>query len=74
MTDSRASTPGGLSGIREIFRLVNRHKLLILAPMLLLAGVGWMIASLTVPRFAATAALTLDVSKVQVLDREVVSR
>jgi uncharacterized protein involved in exopolysaccharide biosynthesis/Mrp family chromosome partitioning ATPase len=62
------------NGIREFVRVLNRRKIIILAPTVLIAGIAWTIASVTVPRFVATAALTLNVSKVQIVDREVVSR
>jgi polysaccharide biosynthesis transport protein len=74
MIDSRDPTQGGLTAIREFARLVYRRKFIIFVPILLIAAVAWTIASLTVPRYTATAALTLDVSKVQLVDREVVSR
>lgn len=54
----------GLSGIREVARFVNRQKLIIFAPAFLIAGIAWTIAAVTVPRFTATAALTLDVGKI----------
>ena len=62
------------NGIREFVRVFNRRRIIVLAPTVLMAGIAWTIASVTVPRFAATAALTLDVGKVQIVDREVVSR
>jgi polysaccharide biosynthesis transport protein len=68
------SEEGAGNGIREFVRVLNRRKIIILAPTLLLAGIAWTIASVTVPRFAATAALTLNVGKVQIVEREVVSR
>jgi uncharacterized protein involved in exopolysaccharide biosynthesis/Mrp family chromosome partitioning ATPase len=74
MIESQAPTQAGLSGVREVLRLVNRRKIIILAPAVLIAGIAWTIASTTVPRFTATAAVTLDVSKVQIVEREVVSR
>lgn len=64
----------GLSGVREVFRFVNRQKLIIFAPAFLIAGIAWMIAAVTVPRFTATAALTLDVGKIQLVEHEVVSQ
>jgi uncharacterized protein involved in exopolysaccharide biosynthesis/Mrp family chromosome partitioning ATPase len=74
MIESQAPTQAGLSGVREVLRLVNRRKIIILAPAVLIAGIAWTIASTTVPRFTATAAVTLLVSKVQIVEREVVSR
>ena len=74
MIDSRAPTQGGSTGIRELLRVVNRRKIIILAPMVLVAGIAWLIASVTVPRFTATAAVTLGVSKVHIVDRELVTR
>ena len=62
------------NGIRDIIRVLNRRKIVILAPTVLIAGIAWTLAAVTVPRFAATAALTLNVGKVQIVDREVVSR
>src|SRR4029077_20410907 len=38
------------------------------------AGIAWLIASVMVPRFTATAAVTLGVSKVHIVDREIVTR
>src|ERR1700747_3362237 len=74
MIDSRAPTQGGLTGIREGLRFVKRHKIAILAPMVLFAGIAWTFASTSVPRFSATSALTLNVSKVRIVENEVVSR
>jgi polysaccharide biosynthesis transport protein len=62
------------NSIREFVRVLNRRKIIVLVPTVVIAGIAWAIASVTVPRFAATAALTLAVSKVQIVDREVVSR
>ncbi len=73
MIESRAPTQGGLSGIREVVRFVNRQKLIIFVPTVLIAGIVWTIAAVTVPRYTATAALTLDVGKVQFVEHEVVS-
>ncbi len=74
MIESRAPSQGGLTGIREGLRFIRRHKIAILAPMVVFAGIAWTFASTSVPRFQATAVLTLDVRKIQVIDREVVSR
>src|SRR5882724_2683828 len=74
MIGSRAPTQGGPTGIREIFRLVNRQKIIILAPTVLIAGIAWTIASSMLPHFEAISALTLNVGKVQFVDREVFSR
>jgi polysaccharide biosynthesis transport protein len=74
MSESRAPTQGGLAGIREVLRVAYRRKFIILVPAVLLSGIGWAMASKAVPLFTATAALTLDVSKVQIVDREVVSQ
>src|SRR5438477_5856157 len=74
MIDARATTPGGFSGIREALRFIKRHKIAVIAPMVLFAGIAWMFASTRVPRFAATSALTLNVGKVKIVDYEVVSR
>src|SRR5215467_14227053 len=68
----QGSAAGG--GIRSFARLIYRRKIIIFTPAVLGVGIAWAIASTTVPRFAATSALTLNVSKVQVVDREVVSR
>jgi hypothetical protein len=72
--DSRAPTQGGLTGVRELLRVVNRRKIIILAPTVLVAGIAWLIASVTVPRFTAIAAVTLGVGKVHLVDREIVTR
>jgi capsular exopolysaccharide synthesis family protein len=76
MIDSRTFTEGApaRNGLREVLRFVKRHKVAILAPAFLFAGTAWAIASMTTPRFAATAALTLNVGKVKIVDYEVVSR
>jgi succinoglycan biosynthesis transport protein ExoP len=74
VSESRAPTQGGLAGIREVLRVAYRRKFIILVPAVLLSGIGWAMASKAVPLFTATAALTLDVSKVQIVDREVVSQ
>ena len=74
MIDARATTPGGFTGIREALRFIKRHKIAVIAPMVLFAGIAWMFASTRVPRFAATSALTLNVGKVKIVDYEVVSR
>src|SRR5215467_9631819 len=76
MIDSRAFVERvpDRNGTRDIIRVLKRRKIIIFAPVVLGAGIAWTIASTTVPRFTATSALTLNVSKVQVVDREVVSR
>src|SRR5215470_1538971 len=74
MIDTQAPTQGGSTGIRELLRVVNRRKITILAPTVLVAGIAWMIASVTVPRFTAIAAITLGVGKVHIVDREIVTR
>jgi succinoglycan biosynthesis transport protein ExoP len=75
MIGSRSiSQEGPGNGIREFLRVLNRRKIIILAPTVLVSAIAWTIASVTVPRFAAIAALTLDVHKVQIVDREVVAR
>lgn len=73
MIESQAPSQG-LAGIRELVRFVNRRKIIIFVPSVLVAGLAWAIASLTVPQFTATAALTLDVGKVQLVEHEVVSQ
>ena len=62
------------NGIREIIGLVGRRKLLIFAPAVVTAAIAWGMVSVTVPRYAATAALTLNVDRLHLVDREVVSR
>ena len=74
MIDSRGPIQGGLTGARELLRFLNRQKIIILAPTILIAGVAWIIVSVTPPRFAANAVLALDVRKVQIVEHEVVSR
>src|SRR5205814_9105368 len=74
MIDARATTPGGFTGIREALRFIKRHKIVIVAPVVLFAGIAWTFASTSVPRFSATSTLTLNVSKVRIVDNEVVSR
>ena len=63
-----------MTGIREFLRLAYRRKFMILLPTVLAGGIGWALALKAVPLYTATSALTLDVSKVQIVDREVVSR
>src|SRR5215472_11424266 len=76
MIDSQAFVEGAPAGtgIRDIIRVLKRRKIIIFAPAVLGAGIAWTIVSTTVPRFTATSALTLNVSKVQIVDREVVTR
>ena len=76
MMDSRATVEGTATrnGLREVIRFLKRHKIAILAPAILFAGCGWMIASITPQRFIATSAITLNVGKVKIVDYEVVSR
>jgi uncharacterized protein involved in exopolysaccharide biosynthesis/Mrp family chromosome partitioning ATPase len=74
VSELRATYQAGPTGIRELARFINRRKLIILTPTVLSVGIAWMMASVAVPRFAATAVLTLDVSKVQLVEHEVVSR
>ena len=74
MIEARAAAPGGPTGIGELLRLAYRRKFIILVPAVLLAGVAWVLAVAAVPRFTATSAVTLDVSKVQIVDREVVTQ
>src|SRR5215469_1157688 len=76
MIDSPAFVEGvpASNGIRDVIGVLKRRKIIIFAPAVLGAGIAWTIASTTVPRFTATSALTLNVSKVQIVDREVVSR
>ena len=76
MSDSRAFTQGASTSndVREVLRFVNRNKIIILSPMILIAGAAWLIASATQPRFVAKAVLALDARKVQVVEHEIVSR
>src|SRR5215469_9347484 len=76
MIDSRVLTQGEVAGngVRDVVRFVNRHKIIILLPMVLVAGAAWLIASATQPRFVAKAVLALDARKVQVVEHEIVSR
>jgi uncharacterized protein involved in exopolysaccharide biosynthesis/Mrp family chromosome partitioning ATPase len=76
MIDSTAFTQPGSTGndVREVARVVNRHKIIIFLPMVLIAGAAWLIASATQPRFVAKAVLALDSRKVQVVEHEIVSR
>src|ERR1700752_1858271 len=76
MIDSRVLTQGEATsnGVRDVVRLLNRHKLILLLPMLLFAGAAWLIASAMPPRFVAKAVLALDARKVQVVEHEIVSR
>src|SRR5215472_3853080 len=76
MIDSRAFVEEvpARNGLRDVLRFIKRHKIAIFAPAPLFAGIAWTIASMTPPHFAAISALTLNVSKVQIVDREVVSR
>jgi polysaccharide biosynthesis transport protein len=76
MTDSRAFTQGASAGngVRDVVFFLNRHKLIIVLPMVLFAGAAWMIVSHTPPRFVAKAVLALDARKVQIVEHEIVSR
>jgi uncharacterized protein involved in exopolysaccharide biosynthesis/Mrp family chromosome partitioning ATPase len=76
MIDARVLTQGEATrnGVRDVVRLLNRHKLIILLPMVLFAGAAWLIASYTPPRFVAKAVLALDARKVQIVEHEIVSR
>ena len=74
MIEPRTALQGGPTGIREVARFVYRRKFMILIPAVLLAGGAWEMARVEVPHFTATSALTLDVSKVQFVEREVVTR
>jgi succinoglycan biosynthesis transport protein ExoP len=74
MIGSQASAEGRRTGIREALRFINQHKMIILAPTVLIGGVAWMIAVATPPLYTAYAALALDVRKVQVVEKEVVPR
>jgi uncharacterized protein involved in exopolysaccharide biosynthesis/Mrp family chromosome partitioning ATPase len=76
MMDSRAFTQGGSTSndVREVFRFINRHKILIVLPMVLIAGAAWLTAATMQPRFVAKAVLALDARKVQVVEHEIVSR
>jgi uncharacterized protein involved in exopolysaccharide biosynthesis len=74
MIDPRTFIEGApaRNGLREVLRFVKRHKVAIFVPAVLFAGIAWAIASMTTPRFAATAALTLNVGKVKIVEYEVV--
>jgi uncharacterized protein involved in exopolysaccharide biosynthesis/Mrp family chromosome partitioning ATPase len=76
MIDSRVLTQTALtgSGVRDVVDFLNRHKLIILLPMVLIVGATWMIVSSMPPRFAAKAVLALDARKVQIVEHEIVSR
>ena len=74
MIEARATVLEGRTGIREFARIFYRRKLIILVPTIVIAGIAWGLASMITPRFQAAAVLTLDVRKIQVMDREVVSR
>lgn len=74
MVDSQAPGQGGMPGIRRLVQLFYRRKFTILLPALAMTGIAWAITSILVPRYAATAAITLNVSKVNLVDRELVSR
>ncbi|HEY1300144.1 MAG TPA: Wzz/FepE/Etk N-terminal domain-containing protein, partial [Stellaceae bacterium] len=63
-----------MPGIRRLVQLFYRRKFTILLPALAMTGIAWAITSILVPRYAATAAITLNVSKVNLVDRELVSR
>src|SRR5215813_9244267 len=76
MIDARVLThdESTSNGVRDVVRFLNRHKVIILLPMVLFAGAAWLIASYTPPRFVAKAVLALDARKVQVVEHEIVSR
>src|SRR5215472_16538008 len=75
MMDAHSLPQGGAAdgGMRRFARLLYRC-IIILAPAVLIAAIAWAVASAMMPRYTATSALTLNVSKVQIVDREVVSR
>jgi len=76
MIDARVLTQGESTsgGVRDVARFLNRHKVIILLPMVVFAGAAWLIASYTPPRFVAKAVLALDARKVQIVEHEIVSR
>jgi hypothetical protein len=76
MIDSGTLTQGASTGngIRDVFRFVNRHKIIIILPMVLFASAAWIIVSSMQPGFVAKAVLALDVRKVQIVEHEIVSR
>ena len=43
MIEARAPTEGGLSGVRNALRLIKRHKIVIVAPIVVFAGIAWTI-------------------------------
>jgi succinoglycan biosynthesis transport protein ExoP len=76
MIDSMDFAQGASSGngVRDAARFVNRHKIIILLPMVLIASAAWLVASAMQPRFVSKAVLALDARKVQVVEHEIVSR
>jgi uncharacterized protein involved in exopolysaccharide biosynthesis/Mrp family chromosome partitioning ATPase len=76
MIESQAPGPGDTapSGVREFVRFLNRRKLIILAPTILVTVATWLVVSTIAPQYAAEAALALDARKVQIVQNEVVSR
>src|SRR5262245_51568256 len=76
MIDARVLTheESTSNGVRHVVRFLNRHKIIILLPMVLFAGAAWLIVSYTPPRFVARAVLALDARKVQIVEHEIVSR
>src|SRR5215471_14853848 len=76
MIDARVLTheESTSNGVRDVVRFLNRHKFIILLPMVLFAGAAWLIASYTPPRFVAKAVIALDARKVQIVEHEIVSR
>jgi uncharacterized protein involved in exopolysaccharide biosynthesis len=76
MTDSRAfiQEASTRNAVSDAVHFLNRHKIIILLPMLLMSVMAWLIVSATPPSFVAKAVLALDVRKVQVVEHEIVSR
>src|SRR5690606_3461203 len=65
----------GFGGLREFFRLILRHKLLVLVPTIVGIVGGCLIFANTPGRYVATAVVALDVRKVTVVPIDaVVSR
>lgn len=62
----------GFGSVRDFSRLVRRHKLLVLLPMLAGAMVGYLIFVNTPSRYVATAVVALDVRKITVVPIEMV--
>lgn len=76
MMTSAGMGQGGLShnATRAFLKVIARRKLLLIAPLVLALGSGWVLLETLPRRYAAEAVLTVDARKVRIVENEVVSR